>query len=304
MINKKSKNKIVEKDVAVVKVIAYVVLSVMSILAIAPFVILLSASFSSEASLAKDGYGFFPTEFSTAAWEYLWQARGVIFKAYGLTIVVTALGTVLSVFISSMFAYGLIQRLKINKALMVMLVITMIFSGGMVSSYYVWAQWFNIRNTFMALVFPNLLTSAFTIILIMSYYKSSIPSELLEAARIDGAGEFRIYFNVILPLSVPILATVALMQALRYWNNWTNGYYFIDGRHTDLYTIQHLLNQMNQEITFLQSNPNFQLQAGTELPQSAVRMAIAFIGVLPIIVSFPFFQKYFAKGLTLGGVKG
>ena len=216
MINKKSKNKIVEKDVAVVKVIAYVVLSVMSILAIAPFVILLSASFSSEASLAKDGYGFFPTEFSTAAWEYLWQARGVIFKAYGLTIVVTALGTVLSVFISSMFAYGLIQRLKINKALMVMLVITMIFSGGMVSSYYVWAQWFNIRNTFMALVFPNLLTSAFTIILIMSYYKSSIPSELLEAARIDGAGEFRIYFNVILPLSVPILATVALMQALLY----------------------------------------------------------------------------------------
>ena len=304
MINKKSKNKIVEKDVAVVKVIAYVVLSVMSILARAPFVILLSASFSSEASLAKDGYGFFPTEFSTAAWEYLWQARGVIFKAYGLTIVVTALGTVLSVFISSMFAYGLIQRLKINKALMVMLVITMIFSGGMVSSYYVWAQWFNIRNTFMALVFPNLLTSAFTIILIMSYYKSSIPSELLEAARIDGAGEFRIYFNVILPLSVPILATVALMQALLYWNNWTNGYYFIYGRHTDLYTIQHLLNQMNQEITFLQSNPNFQLQAGTELPQSAVRMAIAFIGVLPIIVSFPFFQKYFAKGLMLGGVKG
>jgi len=297
-------NKIVEKDERAVNIVAYVVLTLMSVLAIAPFIILLSSSFSSEQALVKYGYWFFPREFSLDAWNYLWQARVVILKAYGMTILVAVLGTALSVFVSSMFAYALACKVKGHKLIMALLVVTMIFNGGIVASYYVWAEWFNIRNTFLALLLPNLLTNAFTIILIFSYYVTSIPGDLLEAARIDGSSEFRIYLKVILPLSLPILATVALTQLLLYWNDWTNGMYYINGKHAGLYTIQQLLNHMNQEITFMQSNPEFQLAPGQQLPQNSVRMAIAFVGVLPLIISFPFFQKYFVKGLTLGGVKG
>lgn len=298
-------NRIRETDEQVVKVIAYIVLSILSVLAIAPFVILFSASISSEEAIAKFGYGFFPVEFSLEAWEYLGQAYVIIFRAYGVTILVTVLGTVLSVLTMSMFAYGMIQKVKGIKAVMAMLVLTMLFNGGMVSSYYVWAGWMEIKNTFSALLFPNLFASAFSVILIMSYYRTSIPSELLEAARIDGAGEIGIYLKIILPLSIPILATVGLLQAIVYWNDWSNGMYYIDVRHSDLYSIQLLLNQMNQQIEFLATNPDFAAEMGkTDIPQESLRMAMAFIGVLPLIISFPFFQKYFVKGLTSGGVKG
>lgn len=302
---RKNPNRIIERDTQVVKWIAYVVMILLSALAIMPFVILLSASLSSESAIAKFGYGFWPKVFSLDAWKYLWQARVVIGKAYLVTILVTIVGTLLSVMVTAMFAYGMIQKVKGLKLVMGLLVVTMIFNGGIVSSYYVWAGWMNIKNTFWALLFPNLFTSAFSVILVMSYYKTSIPAEMLEAARIDGAGEFRIFWNIVLPLSLPILATIGLMQAIAYWNDWTNGMYYIDIRHSDMYSIQLLLNQMNQQIEFLANNPDFAAQfSNMEIPQESVRMAIAFVGVLPLIIAFPFFQKYFAKGLTLGGVKG
>ena len=301
----KKQNRIVERDERTMKAVAYVVLSIMSILAIAPFLILLSASFSSEASIAKNGYGFIPVEFSLDAWKYLWQAREVIGTAYLVTICVTVVGTVLSVAVMAMFAYGLIQRVRGIKVVMALLIVTMIFNGGLVASYYIWAGWMEIKNTFAALLFPNLFASAFFVILIMSYYKTSIPEEMLEAAMLDGANEMQIFTRIVLPLSLPILATIGLMQAIVYWNDWSNGMYYIDVRHSDMYSIQLLLNQMNQQIEFLATNPDFATQfEDLTLPQESVRMAIAFVGVLPLIVAFPFFQKYFAKGLTIGGVKG
>lgn len=301
----KKENRIVERDEQIVKVIAYVVLSIMSVLAVAPFVILLSASFSSESSIVKNGYSFIPSEFSLDAWKYLWQAKSVIGRAYLVTICVTIVGTLLSVTTMAMFAYGLIQKVRGIKLVMALLVVTMIFNGGLVSSYYVWAGWMEIKNSYAALLFPNLFASAFSVILIMSYYKTSIPAEMLEAARLDGAGEMQTFIRIVLPLSLPILATIGLMQAIVYWNDWSNGMYYIDVRHSDMYSIQLLLNQMNQQIQFLATNPDFSAQfPDMELPQESVRMAIAFVGVLPLIVAFPFFQKYFAKGLTIGGVKG
>lgn len=296
---------IVERDEQIVKVVAYIVLSILSIFALAPFMILFSASISSEAAIAKYGYGFLPKEFSLDAWKYLWQAAKIIFRAYGVTIMVTAVGTVLSVLTMSMFAYGMIQKVRGLKVIMAMMVLTMLFNGGMVSSYYVWAGWMDIKNSIFALLFPNLFASAFSVILIMSYYRTSIPHELLEAARIDGAGEFEIYVKIILPLSLPILATIGLLQAIAYWNDWTNGMYYIDVRHSEMYSIQLLLNQMNQQIEFMANNPEFAAELGQlTIPQESVRMAMAFIGVLPLMIAFPFFQKYFTKGLTLGGVKG
>ena len=301
----KKQNRIVERDEQVIKVVAYIVLTIMSIIAIAPFFILLAASFSSETAIAKEGYGFLPAEFSIDAWKYLWQARAVIGKAYLVTIGITLVGTVLSVMVTAMFAYGLIQKVKGIKLVMALLVITMIFNGGIVATYYVWAGWMEIKNTFAALLLPNLFTSAFSVMLVMSYYKTSIPAEMLEAARLDGASEMQTFIRIVLPLSLPILATIGLMQAITYWNDWTNGMYYIDVRHSDMYSIQLLLNQMNQQIEFLASNPDFAAQFGDmEIPQESVRMAIAFVGVLPLIIAFPFFQKYFAKGLTIGGVKG
>ncbi len=300
------KKKIIEKDVIVVKVISYVFFITMSIFTILPFIVLLSASLSSESAISVNGYGLFPRQFTFDAWKYLWQAKSIIFKAYLMTIILTVVGVTLSVIVTSMGAYGLIQKIPGKGVIMMLLVLTLLFNGGLVSSYYVWAGWFNIKNTFAALLFPNLLTNAFTIILVIGYYKSSIPSELLEAARMDGAGEMRIYFQIVLPLSLPILATIGLMSALAYWNDWTNGLYYISpsAEYSHLHTIQYILNQMNQEIEFMTSNPDFASQFDMEIPQSSVRMAIAFVGVLPLIIAFPFFQKYFAKGLTLGGVKG
>ncbi len=304
-INKQA-NRIVEKDVLLVKRIGYVFFTIMSILIIAPFVVLLSASFSSEDAISLYGYGLFPKEFSIDAWKYLWQARSVIGQAYMTTIILTVVGVVLSLLVTSLGAYALIQKIPGRGLVMGMLVLTLLFNGGIVSSYYVWAGMLKIKNTFAALLFPGLLTNAFTIILVMSYYKTSIPSELLEAARIDGAGELRIYFQIVLPLSLPILATVGLMSALAYWNDWTNGLYYVSPgtEYSHLHTIQYLLNQMNQEIEFMTSNPDFAAQFDMAVPQASVRMAIALVGVLPLIIAFPFFQKYFAKGLTMGGIKG
>lgn len=300
----KMKNKITAKDELAVKIIAYVVLSFMALCAIAPFVMLVSASFSSENALMNYGYRFFPKEFSVDSYVYIFAAWDSIGKAYLITIGVTVIGTTLSVLITSMFAYGLSSNdLPGKSIIMIILVITMLFSGGIVSSYIIWRNYIGIENTLAAYIFPNLLMNGFTVILVLSYYKTSISAELLEAARIDGAGEFYIYLKIMLPLSTPILATIGLMSALSYWNDWNNGLYYITD--TSKYSIQLLLNKMNQNVEFLSSNPNIADQLGdVEIPSTSVRMTIALVGVLPILVAYPFFQKYFAQGLTLGAVKG
>ncbi len=300
---RKVTNKIPERDMLAAKIIAYTLLGVMAFLALAPFVVLIASSFTSEKAISFYGYGFIPREWSMDAWKYLWEARSSIGMAYLMTILVTVVGTTLSVIITSMFAYGLAQKdVPGLKIIMLVLMLTMIFNGGMVSSYIVWNNYMNIGDTFWALILPNLLMSSFTVILVLSYYKTSIPGELLEAARIDGAGEFTIYFQIVLPLSTPILATIGMMAALAYWNDWTNGLYYISDKHSELFTIQQLLNKMNENIAFLQSNPN--LAGEIDIPSASVRMAICVAGILPLIIAFPFFQKYFAQGLTLGSVKG
>lgn len=293
-------------DEIVVKCIAYVVMTMLALFAVLPLLMLFSASITSADSLAIHGYGFFPREISFAAYEYLWAVKDEIGQAYLNTVIVTVVGTFLSIMITSMLAYGLAQKnIPGQGIVMILLIVSMLFNGGLVSSYITWTTLFNIRNTLAALIFPNFLMSGFTVILVMSYYRSSISPELLEAARIDGAGEFSIFLKIVLPLSTPILATIGLMSAIMYWNDWTNGFYYIDDRHSELYTIQLYLNQINKEIEFLSNNPSIADKLGNvEFPTTSARMAIAFIGILPILVAYPFFQKYFAAGLTLGGVKG
>lgn len=156
----------------------------------------------------------------------------------------------------------------------------------------------------MALIVPTLLMKAYYVILARSFFSTSVPKDILEAARVDGASEFRILFSIVRPMATPIIATIALMQGLTYWNDWTNGLYYINQK--DLYSIQQLLNTMIQDIKALQSSFDSTViaSAANMLPTTAVRMAIAVIGVLPMIIIYPYFQKFFIKGLTLGAVKG
>lgn len=283
-----------------------VVLGVFSLMAVIPFVLLLIASFTDNQWVMVNGITFFPEEWSTNAYKYILNEWGTIGRAYLMTIIVTVVGTVLSVLLTTTLAYALTDRtLPGVKILSFLSIFTMLFNGGIVASFYIWVNVFHIRNTLWALIFPNLLMNAFNIILVKNYYNSSIPDSLKEAARIDGAGELRIFTRIVFPLSKPIIATIGLMTAITYWNDWTNGLYYLTERNgSQYYTIQIVLNTINENISFLASHAT---QAGAisvaDIPSTTVRMAIAVVGVIPILIAYPFFQKYFVKGITLGGVK-
>lgn len=206
--------------------------------------------------------------------------------------------------ITSLFAYTLSNdRLPGVRILNFLCIFTMLFSGGQVASYYIWSNCFHIRDTIWALVFPGWMMSAFNVILVKNYYKTSIPASLKEAAKIDGCGEFGVFMRIVLPLSVPINATIGLMTGLSYWNDWINGLYYLTERNgSKYYTIQIILNQISDSIAYLQKNATA-VTIGTNFPSTTARMAIAVTGVLPVLIVYPFLQKYFVKGITLGAVK-
>lgn len=284
---------------------AHIVMIVLMVLAVAPFLLMLSGSFTADGALVRTGYQFFPSEFSLDAYKYLfgeWQQMG---RAYLMTIIVTVVGTGSSVLITSMAAFALSQRdVPGLKVMFILFLIPMLFNGGIVASYINYTNTFNIKNTILAYIVPNYLVSAFNIILVRNYMKSSLPEALTEAAEIDGAGLWRIFFTIVLPLCKPILATTGLLTAVAYWNDWTNGLYYITD--SKLYTVQVLLDQMNKNVQFMASHSDSAALIGatSNLPTISIRMAIAVIGILPIIVAYPFFQKYFENGITIGAVKG
>ena len=225
-------------------------------------------------------------------------------RAYGVTIVVTVVGTAGSLIIVSMLAYGLSQKnLPGGKTVFLLILITMLFNGGIVPQYMIYNNYFHLKNTIWGLIIPNLLLNGFTVMLVKNYFQSSIPPELSEAMEMDGAGPFFIYRKLMLPLSKPILATVGLMSAVSYWNDWNNGLYYITD--SKLYSMQQLLNEMNNNVNFLANNSS--LLAGADighLPTATMRLAIAVVAIIPILLVYPFFQKFFEKGITMGAVKG
>lgn len=280
------------------------ILSVVSFLAVMPFILLIIASLTDEQVAMTDGYSYLPAKWSTAAYGYIISQASMIGRAYGMTIIVTVIGTAAGVVMTALLAYMLAQKnLPGRKLLNFYVVFTMLFNGGLVPTYIMYVKTFHLKNTIGALIIPNLLMNAFMIMLIRNYFEHSIPEELYEAARIDGASEYYNFFHIALPLSVPILATVGLMTGIAYWNDWQNGLYYLDDKGKNLYTIQNILNNINENIAFLASNASSGVNLA-ELPTTTVRMAIAVVGILPIIIVYPFFQKYFAKGLTMGAVKG
>ena len=222
-----------------------------------------------------------------------------------MTILSTLCGTLLNVSITALLAYPLSRKDLVGRNFFSFLVFfTLLFSGGMIPSYMMWTQTFHIKDTFWALILPNLLMNGFGVIVMRTYFTTNIPNEIIEAARMDGAGEMRTLTRIVLPLSKPILSTIALMSGLAYWNDWMNGMYYLVKR-TDLYTIQNLLNRLISSADFISNNAaNSAITSGITIPSVGIRMAIAVIALIPIMIIYPFLQKGFVKGIVIGGVKG
>ena len=222
-----------------------------------------------------------------------------------VTVFVTIVGTVLSVIVTTMVSYILtVPGLPGKRILSFFILFTMLFSGGLVPSYMMWSNIFHIKNTIWALLLPFLLCSAFHIMITRTYFQNNIPKEVLESARIDGMSEFGIFFKIVLPLSVPIIATIGFMNALMYWNDWKNSLYFITDK--NLVGVQALLNNMLTNVQYLAQSMDASSIATdmANIPTLGIRMAVAVVGMLPMIALYPFFQKYYMKGLTIGAVKG
>ncbi len=295
------------KEEKKIQIIGHAFMLVAALLALIPFILLIVSSFTDNSWAQANGFSFFPKAWSTAAYRYLMGQGATIGRAYLMTILVTVIGTVVSLLMTSLFAYGLSNEdIPGGKVISFLLIFTMLFNGGLVATYYTYTNIFHVRDTIWALIVPNLLMNAFNVILVRNYFKMSIPESLLEAARIDGAGEFKIFFKIVLPLSKPIMATIGLMTGIMYWNDWQNGLYYLTQRGgSKYYTIQVVLNTINENINFLASSSSSTAVASiSQLPTTTARMAIAVIGIIPILIAYPFFQKYFVKGITLGGVKG
>ena len=281
---------------------AHAVLILLTLAAIVPFVLLIIASFTDNNVAITEGFSFFPSKWSTDAYQYIVNEKDTMLRAYGITIVVTLIGTTLGLLISVMLAYSLANSDLPGRNFMTFFVtLTMLFNGGLVPTYLIYTNVFHIKDTLAALIVPNLLMNGFNVILIRNYFATGVPTVLYEAARIDGASEFYIFYRIALPLSKPILATVGLLMGIAYWNDWQNGLYYLND--TSLYSIQNSLNRINENISFLASNSTSGVKI-SDLPTSTIRMAIAVIGILPIVCIYPFFQEYFVRGIAVGAVKG
>ena len=268
---------------------ASIFLGCLVVITLLPIVLIVISSFTAEDALIQNGYSFWPQEWSLDAYYYMVKQGAVILRSYGVSIFVTVVGTLCSVLITTMLAYPMSRKsFKYRNVLSFFVFFTMLFNGGIVPAYIMWTQIFHIKNTIFALLIPNYLVNAFNVILVKNYYSNNVPDALLEAAQIDGASEMTIFRRIMLPLAVPAIATISLFTGLCYWNDWML-----------------LMNIMNN-IQALRANSTASLlgTGAVDLPGTAIRMAMAVIGILPILLVYPFVQKHLVRGVVVGAVKG
>lgn len=293
-----------KKDISIgPKIAIYIVLVVFCLLCVIPIITVISISFSSDMEIVKTGYGFLPKGFTLNAYKYVFQDASAILRSYAITILVTVIGLVLGLLMSAMIAYVLSrQDYKFNKQLTVFLIIPMVLSGGLVPSYIWNTQYLHLKNTIWVMILPLLITPWF-IVLLRTFFRQ-IPTSLIEAATVDGAGEMTIFVRVILPLAKPALATVGMFITLNYWNDWFQPLMYID--QNELYNLQYRLYLMMKNVQEMIRNSALSGMGISiaDLPTESMRMAMCVVAAGPMLVVFPFFQKYFVKGLTVGGVKG
>ncbi len=300
---KKSPRKPVGRDRIVFDILSHVVLTVLAACCLLPFLLVLSGSFSDQTSILTSGYRLIPQNFSLDAYKTLFKIPQELLRAYGVTIFVTATGTFLGLFLTSMAAYVLASRsFRYRYQMSFFFYFTSIFGGGLVPWYIFNTKYLHFHNNIIALILPILINV--TYLLILKSYMSGIPEALYESARLDGAGDFTIYRRVALPLCKAGLATVGLFIALNYWNDWYNAMLFLDEGRSDLYPLQYFLNNI---LTKAQAISAAAARSGlpmSDVPSEPMKLAMTVVATGPIILLYPFLQKYFVKGVTIGAVKG
>lgn len=297
-----------QRDVLAVSRMTNAVLNLLLLLAciltLIPIYVIVIASVTSEASLTANGYRLWPEEFSGMAYRFLFSQGSIVMTAYKNTVISTTVGTIMSVIMVALYAYPLSRdNFKFGKFFTFFAFFTMLFSGGLVSYYMVTRQILLLQNTLWALFLPSAF-SPFWVIVMRTFYKANVPNEIIEAARMDGASEWRTFLQIVLPLSVPGLATVALFSAIGIWNNFFNCLLLVDD--AAYYSLQFTIYTTLNNIRFLLENADKMqgLVNVSELPSQTFRMAMAVVTVGPIILAYPFFQRFFVKGLTIGAIKG
>ncbi|MDR6554203.1 carbohydrate ABC transporter permease [Paenibacillus qinlingensis] len=274
---------------------------------IMPLILVIIVSFSDEKGVLIHGYNFIPEAWSLEAYKFMFKDWHQILRSFGISVFLATVGTAISLVMMSLYAYPISRSDFPHKSFFsFFMFFTMLFNGGLVPWYLVYTQMLDLKNTIAALMLP-LLVSAFFVLLLRTFFANSIPMPLIEAAKIDGAGEIRIFSQIIIPLSLPVLASVGLFQVLNYWNDWFLSLVFISGSKN--INLQFMMYKTMLDIQFLTSNVQASQglsQAGgmLQLPTETVRMAMAVLGIGPIVFAYPFFQKYFKKGLTVGAIKG
>ncbi|HEY5157078.1 MAG TPA: carbohydrate ABC transporter permease [Anaerolineales bacterium] len=282
-----------------------VILAVFALITFSPFILIAISSISSTQSLAYRGYSFFPESLSLDSYIYMVAQGKMILRSYSVSLFVTFVGTITSLIITPLLAYPLSRKdFKLRNLFTFLVFFSLLFNGGVVPSYIMWAKYLSLKNTIWALIFPTYLMNGFNVILVKNYFERNVPKDLIEAAQIDGANELTIFSKVMIPLSTPVIATIGMFTGLAYWNDWINGLYYISD--PALYGVQQLLIRILSNIAFLRSGAAASVVGNItiSLPGDSIRMALAIIGILPILIVFPLLQKYFIRGIVIGAIKG
>ncbi|MDQ6423599.1 carbohydrate ABC transporter permease [Paenibacillus sp. LHD-117] len=269
-----------------------------------PVLIVLAVSFTEQRTVTLEGYSLFPSKFSLDAYQYLWRNATQILRAYGVTVVVTIVGSLAGLFMTALYAYPISRSsFSFRHFFSFFIFFTMLFNGGLVPWYLVYTNLFDLRESILALIIPGLLMNAFFVIVMRTFFTTTIHPSIIESASIDGVSELGIFFRIVLPLSLPVLGTIGLFYTLGYWNDWFNSLVFVSREPVSL---QYLMYKVMRSLQFLTSVNGSSLVKGdiSKLPNETARMAMAILGMGPIVLAYPFFQKYFVKGLTIGAVKG
>jgi len=277
---------------------------ILAIMCVIPLAFVFSISITDEAVLRTNGYQLIPEAFSASAYEFLWNERLTILRAAFMSVMVTIIGTIISIALNTSMGYVVSRRSFKLKTLYTWLIfIPMVFNGGMLASYVVVSNILKLNNSIWALILP-LACSAFSVTICRTFFRTTVPDSIIESAKIDGAGQFRIWSQIVLPISKPVMATIGMFAAFGYWNDWFQASLYVQD--AKLQTLQSLLNKMQKNIEYIANNPYGGLsmqEYKLNMPTESVRMAIAIVIIVPIACTYPFFQKYFISGLTIGSVK-
>ncbi|AYV35168.1 carbohydrate ABC transporter permease [Erysipelothrix rhusiopathiae] len=279
-----------------------VIIGLFALSCIFPFIFVIVVSFTTETALMVNGYSLFPKEVSLDGYKFLYDFKGQLLNSFGVTVFITVVGTLINTTFTSTYAYAISRpNFRYRRFFTKFALLTMLFSAGMIPNYIVMTKLLGLKDTVWALILPMAL-SPFNIIVMRTFFKRTVPDAIIESARIDGASEFRIFIQIVLPLAVPGIATISLFAALAFWNDWFNALLYINSE--NLYPLQYLLMKIQSNLDYISQNVGLSgINSGIGLPKESARMAMVVLSTLPIAVSYPFFQKYFVSGLTIGGVK-